>query len=59
MIYNLQQIYSFFLLQPKKLEIFFIKGRIKLVKQGINLLKGGINFARWQDVVCKVAGCKI
>jgi hypothetical protein len=50
MIYNLQQIYSFFLLQPKKLEIFFIKGRIKLVKQGINLLKGGINFARRQDV---------
>ena len=59
MIYNLQQIYSFFLLQPKKLEIFFIKGRIKLVKQGINLLKGRINFARWQDVDCNLAGCSV
>ncbi len=50
MIYNLRQIYSIFHLKPRKLEIFFIKGRIKLVKQGINLLKGRINFARWQDV---------
>jgi hypothetical protein len=38
MIYNLRQMYDFSLLQPRKLEIFFIKGRIKLLKQGINFL---------------------
>ena len=38
MIYNLRQMYDFSLLQPRKLEIFFIKGRIKLLKQGIKWL---------------------
>ena len=57
MIYNLRQIYSIFHLKPRKLEIFFIKGRIKLVKQGINLLKRGLNFARCQDVDYILPGC--
>jgi hypothetical protein len=59
MIYNLRQMYDFSLLQPRKLEIFFIKGRIKLLKQGIKLLKRGLNFARWQDVDCNLAGCSV